>query len=456
MAFRDDPDFVSGRKGRFQIVPWITHPPFCVCSSCPLHREREATRTGKPIGDVWAAPLDIRLRRISPHPDDRKASRVDAQLLRRDEEQRLVIAVQRADAQRHARQTAIRFGVVVDAYRDYMIREGKDYKRAKSLIDKIEAFIGPDRDTAAVDFAIYQGLLATVAELHAETRRHYASTLLSMLNHAKSVCVIVSHKLEGVRVPQVARDDEPEPWTPKELAVIMGPALKRYEKEQRAWDAKVAQEKKNRGLRSPSYVPLRGFCLIAYYTMMRPANNRHLDWEEITSLDPTLRRGTFKLNRHKNVNKGIKARGCLARELVDYLLSIRPANASGPIHVNPVTGKPYIDFRKQWKRLLEIAGEILGYKLKGKKAKFLNFRHTGASDVAQRGRDASHLLRVVRMMGDTSLATVNRHYFNLDDEAMEEIIDGWEIPDAEVFAADLAPLCEEPEPDESATSSVAA
>jgi hypothetical protein len=72
--------------------------------------------------------------------------------------------------------------------------------------------------------------------------------------------------------------------------------------------------------------------------------------------------------------------------------------------------------------------------------------------------------------GDTSLATVNRHYFNLNDEAMEEFIDGWEIPDAEVFAADLAsrftcpapaslsivrhaPFCEEP--DESATSSVA-
>jgi hypothetical protein len=33
-------------------------------------------------------------------------------------------------------------------------------------------------------------------------------------------------------------------------------------------------------------------------------------------------------------------------------------------------------------KTLEIAGEILGYKRKGKKAKFLNFRHTGASDVA--------------------------------------------------------------------------
>jgi len=60
------------------------------------------------------------------------------------------------------------------------------------------------------------------------------------------------------------------------------------------------------------------------------------------------------------------------------------------------------------------------------------------------------------MMGDTSLVTVNRHYFNLDDEAMEEIIGGWEIPDAMVFAADLAPLCEDPEPDEGEGSPVAA
>lgn len=187
----------------------------------------------------------------------------------------------------------------------------------------------------------------------------------------------------------------------------------------------------------------------------RPTNNRHLDWEEIT-LDASTVRGTFKLNRHKNVNKGIKARGCLARELVLYLLSIRPANASGPIHVNPETGKPYVDLRKQWKRLLDIAGQILGYKLKGKKAKFLNFRHTGASDVAKLGRDGHHLLRVVRMMGDTSLATVNRHYFNLDDDAMQEIIDGWQIPDADVFAPDLPPLCEEQEPAERAGSSVAA
>ncbi|HEU4886941.1 MAG TPA: hypothetical protein VFV49_03575, partial [Thermoanaerobaculia bacterium] len=64
----------------------------------------------------------------------------------------------------------------------------------------------------------------------------------------------------GVRVPQVLRDDEPEPWTRQELAVLMGPALRRYEKEQREWNAKVATEKQNRGKRSPSFIPLRGLC----------------------------------------------------------------------------------------------------------------------------------------------------------------------------------------------------
>ncbi|MEK6371721.1 MAG: hypothetical protein AABO58_03400 [Acidobacteriota bacterium] len=60
-----------------------------------------------------------------------------------------------------------------------------------------------------------------------ETRRHYASTLIAMLNYARAERVIPSHQLEGVRVPQVLGEDEPEPWTSRELAVILGPALDR-------------------------------------------------------------------------------------------------------------------------------------------------------------------------------------------------------------------------------------
>jgi hypothetical protein len=42
-------------------------------------------------------------------------------------------------------------------------------------------------------------------------------------------------------------------------------------------------------------------------------------------------RGTFKLDQHQNVNKGIKVRGPIAREVVEYLLSIRPPNV--PVRV---------------------------------------------------------------------------------------------------------------------------
>lgn len=432
--YRSEPDYVTGRRGRLDLYPWITHPPFCVCEICPLHRKRAAEKSGRPIEDVWAAPLDIRIRRDSPHPSNRKLSSAAAIVLKADEEKRLAAAVAKADDERRARQNAVPFGRVVDAYRHYLITKEKDYVHARSRIDNIEALIGPRRDAAAVDINIYRELIAEVAMMSEETQRHYASMLLAMLNHAKSERIIASHQLEGVRVPQVPRDDEPDPWSQHELAVILGPALDEYEREQGAWNALVAKDKSNRGLRCPSVVPMRGLCLVAYFTMMRPKNNRALTWEEIT-LDADARKGWFKLDQHKNVNKGIKARGALATQLVDYLLTIRPSNPSGYIHPNPATGQPYVDMRKQWNRVIAIANRLLGYELTGKKADFFNFRHSGASHIAARARDAAHLLGVVRMMGDTSLATVNRHYFNFDDETLQNIIDGWIVPEIDPFGS---------------------
>ena len=162
--------------------------------------------------------------------------------------------------------------------------------------------------------------------------------------------------------------------------------------------------------------------------------------------------GWYQLDKHRNVNKGIKARGPLAAELVDYLAAIRPPNASGPIHFNPSTGEPYVDIRKQWNRLLEIAGRMLGYDLEGKKGEFFNFRHTGASHIAQRGKTPAHLLAVVKMMGDTSVETVNKHYFNIELDLMQEMVLGWERPDVPVpwsasltvFGAEQTPICDAP------------
>jgi hypothetical protein len=86
-----------------------------------------------------------------------------------------------------------RFGAVVDAYRQYFITNNKGLQKEKSRIDNIEAFVGRNRDTAQVDIHVYRELIAEVERMHPETRRHYASTLLAMLNLAKDERVITTH-----------------------------------------------------------------------------------------------------------------------------------------------------------------------------------------------------------------------------------------------------------------------
>ena len=460
VAYNSKPKWVSGPLGNLYIEPPITHPAHCVCNDCPSHRQRLAHKKGLTIEEANALEITIRAKRRAPFQRNRSLSSEAARRVKQEEETRLLQLLANA---RHAEAAAIeaaaaelrviRFGAVVDNYRRYMIDGDKDYDHAKSRIDAIENFFGRTRDTETLTYSMYEELLAEVCQMHPETQRHYANTLLAMLNRAKAQRIIPSHHLEGVIVPTVVRDDEPTPWTRRELGIIMGPALRQYEREQADWNAKVAQEKKNRGLRSPSYIPLRGLCLIAYYTMIRPGCNRALCWHEVT-LDPDTLTGWYKLDKHKNVNKGIKARGPLAKELVEYLLAIRPPNASGLIHPNPATGEAYSNIRKQWYRLMEIAGRMLGYELQARSADFFNFRHTGASDIARRGRTATHLLAVVKMMGDTSLATVNRHYFNIELEMMQELVLGWERPDFDfpasastsIFGAEQTPICDMPLP----------
>jgi integrase len=248
-----------------------------------------------------------------------------------------------------------------------------------------------------------------------------------MMNNAKAEGIITHHPLGDMRLPTVKKSDDPVTWTHEELSVITGPALDQWEREQAAWNERVGKVEGTGSFRAPSLLPLRGMILIAYFTLMRPNNNRALTWEEVT-LDPVKRTGYFRLDRHKNVNKGIKAHGRIARRLVDYLLSIRPRNPKGYIHPNPATGKPYVDIRKQWDRLIAIASDILGYPLVNQKADFFTFRHTGATHCAERATDREELMRVVNMMGDTNVETVRRHYFNFQYEEDDEHIDGWELP----------------------------
>jgi integrase len=54
-----------------------------------------------------------------------------------------------------------------------------------------------------------------------------------------------------------------------------------------------------------------------------------------------------------------------------------------------------------------IASRMVCYDVQETKRTFFNFRHTGASHIAQRAKTPARLLTVVQMMGDTSVTTVN-------------------------------------------------
>jgi hypothetical protein len=135
---------------------------------------------------------------------------------------------------------------------------------------------------------------------------------------------------QGVRVPQVIRKDMPEPWSKYEVSVILGPAMAEFEREQAAWNAKVAQDKANRGYRCPSVVPLRGHCLVAYLTLMRPENNKALTWEEV-KIDLQNRTGWFKLDQHKNVEPRHQS-ARQARERARRLPAVDPAGERARPH----------------------------------------------------------------------------------------------------------------------------
>jgi hypothetical protein len=175
------------------------------------------------MDEVWSEPLVIRARRASPDRSSYRAIAAAVQDLLVNEPLRLAAAGKAAEEAKVAKQNARSFGDIVDAYRLYMQSEGKRYDKA-SRINYIERAIGRDRDANSIDLADFRKVLASVAHLSAQSRRHYGSTFLAMMNNAKSEGVISSHALADVRLPIVPKKTtRPVTWSEEELAVIIGP-----------------------------------------------------------------------------------------------------------------------------------------------------------------------------------------------------------------------------------------
>ena len=141
------------------LEPPITHPAFCPCSQCPAYREKRAARLGLPLAQVIAEPIDIRVKRNSPYPRNRSLSKEAALRMKEAEEKRLNELAAGVQAAQVAKTNAVPFSRVVKHYRNYMIAHKKGYEHERYRIDKIEAFIGADRDVATIDYDLYMALL---------------------------------------------------------------------------------------------------------------------------------------------------------------------------------------------------------------------------------------------------------------------------------------------------------
>lgn len=419
MTRTKDPDYVvKGKDGGYDVQVPITHPAYCVCRPCQNPKNR-------PV-DAWGEEIVVRTRRRSRFPKNYKQSVLFAATLKTQLEAELRDGVAAARAREDALANAVSVGTVCEHYAAWQREQGKDWQRDQYRVREIREFLGAARDATTIKYDDYVRFRAHLEKRGCKpaTIRRAVNTLIAIFNRAVKSRVLAMHQLQNIERPKVVTTKKPVIFTTKQVATLLGSAMLRYEREQVAAHRAFDPETKQKG---PSVVPLRGFCLIAYTTLMRPETNFGLTWEQLT-IDATHDRGRFRLDAHKNASKGVNVDAPLKPELVRYLKSIMPeGEPSGLIHPNPDTGEAYVNIRKQWLRLVEIANEILQpeEQLADEREHFYTWRHTGASHLAASSKDP---VLVMRLMGDTQLATVMKHYFDSDFEHMQIEVEKWQLP----------------------------
>ncbi|HVT02035.1 MAG TPA: tyrosine-type recombinase/integrase [Thermoanaerobaculia bacterium] len=411
--------YVIGSKGHYKIQIFVMHPSFCVCATCPEKRQP----------DEWEKEFPVRIQRKSIFPNDALDSSAYARQVKRDEEDRLRRAVLAAEKKGNAVGNSVSVGQLCDAYRNYQLEQGNRTSSDKHRINYIEKFFGKNTDAQKVtraDYNRFREELEQTKKRTLATSLRYTNTLLAIFNNGlkEEDLNFREHGLKHLKRPRVRNREKPVTFMEEQVNVLLGPAMIKYEREQGDWLRSVEASGKDENLAQVSYVPLRGFCLVAYLTLMRPINNLNLHWSQLV-IGPGEDEGRFRLDDHKNSSRGVNVESALHPLLIRYLKAIMPSDhPAGPVHPNPKTGLPYISFVKQWKRLIEIANSILppDQKLTGWRTHFYTWRHTGASRMAAHGIDP---IKIVRMMGDTSLTTVMKHYFDSTVEEMAASIRDW-------------------------------
>lgn len=237
----------------------------------------------------------------------------------------------------------------------------------------------------------------------------YLGILKMILNHAVRRGRLATNPATAVTALPV-QHPAPSTLTVEQVRALFA-ALPAFENAQKR--CQEARRTRPMGAGSPSYVPLRGIVLTAYYTLARTGNVLRLRWEQID-----LENGVIRFPQTKNTRRaGVRVVAPMRTPLRAYLSGL-PGSHSGWVFPSP-TGEPYVDVRKAWKALLKLADAELvkaGNMPIPVMFRLYNLRHTGASHLAASG--AMSAAEIAELMGDTRVETVERRYFKLDESRL--------------------------------------
>lgn len=309
--------------------------------------------------------------------------------------------LRRLDAERSAAPT---LGAIMDAYaadaRERGTRwDGSEAYRADVILETLGRETPADELTRGRVIAWRSALRAERARPDGEGARPlsnrslnaYVTLLQAALNHAAEVGIIAANPLGHLkRLPEARR-------TPPALSEHQVAALFEALPE---WEAQQVAAGRGRRAR----VPLTGRVFLGYFTGGRPEAVDALRWHQIDLRSRVLRYGS---KRHQNIVVPLDP------PLLHHLRALQTERQPGREELvlpSPDTGRPVVEWRRQWRELITLANVRLpaGEAIPPTTA-IHALRHSRITHLLLAGTPA----QVVAQVTGTSLAMLQRHYAHL-------------------------------------------
>lgn len=341
-------------------------------------------------------------RERSPYPSDLKRSTLWAPVRRAE-----IIAEIEAELRTlTARQeTGPTVAEVFAAYEASCREQGTRIDKEASRLHILRDVLGPSTPAAELTPVAIKAALEALRTTHGRKRKEeerrplaarsvnaYLTDLKAALNYAVSLDLIAANPAARVR-PLPEPRTQPEALSARQVTALF-----------RALDDFEAEVMPRGG--RPRLAPLRGIVLAHYWTGHRTGTILRLRWEQID-----LERRVLHVPQTKT---GRPAAIPLDGAFLAYLASIRSADAAGWVFPSPATGRPFVDVRAPWRRLITLANRHLERDPIPLTQRLYSLRHSRISHLLAAGTPA----QVVAQIVDNSLRTIDRHYAHLAADAL--------------------------------------